>query len=81
MLKAWTVEQVYELCRRIRDATRERGRNDAWHFECKKDLYRIKWAAEQAISQCDPFEGEQEFIRSYEHKLLLETIKGDEQAR
>ena len=78
MLKAWTVEQVYELCRRIRDATREQGRNNVWHWECKKDLYRIKWATEQALSQCDTFEGEDDFIKSYQHKLLLETIKGKE---
>ena len=78
MLKAWTVEQVYELCRRIRDATSERGRNDAWHWECKKDLYRIKWAAEQAISQCKQFDNEDQFIKSYEHRQLLETIKGND---
>lgn len=78
MLKAWTVEQVYELCRRIRDATRDLNRNDAWHFECKKDLYRIKWAAEQALEQCEYFDKEEEFIKSYEHKRLLEAIKGNE---
>lgn len=76
MLKAWTVEQVYELCRRIRDATREPGRNNVWRWECKKDLYRIKWAAEQALTQCESFDGEDEFIKSYQNKLLLETIKG-----
>jgi len=78
MLKAWTVEQVYELCRRIRDATNERGRNNAWHWECKKDLYRIKWSAEQAIAQCEHFAEEEQFIRSYGHKQLLGIIKGNE---
>jgi hypothetical protein len=78
MLKAWTVEQVFELCRRIRDATREPSRNDAWHFECKKDLYRIKWAAEQALAQCEHFDGDDEFIKSYQHRMLLEAIKGNE---
>jgi hypothetical protein len=78
MLKAWTVEQVYELCRRIRDATSERGRNSAWHWECKKDLYRIKWSAEQAIAQCEQFPEEEQFIKSYEHKQLLGIIKGNE---
>jgi hypothetical protein len=78
MLKAWTVNQVYELCRRIRDATREQGRNDAWHFECKKDLYRIKWAAEQALGQCELFDDEEEFILSYQNHMLLEAIKGHE---
>jgi hypothetical protein len=78
VLKAWTVEQVYELCRRIRDATTENGRNSNWHWECKKDLYRIKWAAEQAIGQCHQFEDEDQFIKSYEHKKLLTIIKGSE---
>ena len=78
MLKAWTVEQVYELCRRIRGATRDLRHNHAWRLECKKDLYRIKWAAEQAISQCESFEGEEEFVKSYQYSMLLEVIKGHE---
>ena len=81
MLKAWTVEQVYELCRRIRDATHDPNRNAVWHFECKKDLYRIKWAAEQAIAQCDQFDNEEEFVKSYSNRMLLEAIKGNEQTR
>jgi len=78
MLKAWTVEQVYELCRRIRDATRDKGRNNNYRLECKKDLYRIKWAAEQALNSCETFDGEEEFIKSYKNKMLLEAIKGHE---
>lgn len=81
MIKEWTVEQVYELCRRIRDATRARHYNNHAQWLCKQDLYRIKWAAEQAISQCEQFELEQQFIKSHEHRQLLEVIKGDEQAR
>jgi hypothetical protein len=77
MLKEWTVEQVYELCRRIKDATRNRNRNAVWHLECKKDLYRIKWAAEQALEQCEQFAGEEEFIKSYRNKRLLDTIKAE----
>ena len=43
---------------------------------CKQDLYRIKWAAEQAIAQCERFEDEEQFIKSYEHRQLIEAIKG-----
>jgi hypothetical protein len=78
MLKAWTVEQVYELCRRIRDATYSNRYNKHAQWLCKQDLYRIKWAAEQAISQCAQFEDEEKFIKSYEHRQLLEAIKGDD---
>jgi hypothetical protein len=48
---------------------------------CKQDLYRIKWAAEQAIAQCEKFEGETEFIKSYEHNQLLEAIKSGDEKR
>jgi hypothetical protein len=75
MLKAWTVEQVYELCKRIRDATRSNHYNKHAQWLCKQDLYRIKWAAEQAIAQCEQFDEEESFIKSYEHHQLLETIK------
>ena len=76
MLKAWTVEQVYELCRRIRDATRSHRMNRHAQWLCKQDLYRIKWAAEQAIAQCERFEDEEQLIKSYEHRQLIEAIKG-----
>lgn len=81
MLKEWTVGQVYELCRRIRDATANNHYNKHAQWLCKQDLYRIKWAAEQAISQCESFEDEEQFIKSYEHNQLLEIIKGNDAPR
>ena len=78
MLKEWTVEQVYELCRRIRDATYSNRYNKHAQWLCKQDLYRIKWAAEQALAQCESFDEEEKFIKSYEHRQLLEAIKGDD---
>jgi hypothetical protein len=75
MLKEWTVEQVYELCRRIVGATKSKHYNAHAQWLCKQDLYRIKWSAEQAIAQCEQFDNEDEFVKSYEHHKLLETIK------
>ena len=80
MLKEWTVEQVYELCWRILGATRSKNYNKHAQWLCKQDLYRIKWAAEQALAQCDNFEDEAEFIKSYEHRRLLKAIEGDDRA-
>ena len=78
MIKEWTVGQVYELCRRIRDATRRHDYNTHAQWLCKQDLYRIKWAAEQGLAQCERFEEEDAYVKKYEHTLLLETIKGKE---
>lgn len=81
MLKEWTIGQVYELCRRIRDSTRRYDYNPHAQWLCKQDLYRIKWAAEQALAQCEKFDGEAEFIKSYEHNQLLEAIKSGDEKR
>lgn len=78
MIKEWTVGQVYELCRRIRDATRRHDYNTHAQWLCKQDLYRIKWAAEQALAQCETYKDEEQFIKSYEHRQLLGMIKGNE---
>lgn len=78
MLKAWSVKSVYELILRILDETRSHRLNRYAQWHCKQDLYRIKWAAEQAIAACEKFEEEDEFIKSYEHKQLLEAIKGND---
>jgi hypothetical protein len=78
VLKEWTIGQVYELCRRIRDASSRHDYNVHAQWHCKQDLYRIKWAAEQALAQCKKFELEEEFIKSYEHRQLIEAIKGDD---
>lgn len=80
MLKDWTVEQVYELCFRIVEATKSKHYNKHAQWLCKQDLYRIKWVAEQALAQCEAFDGEEDFIKSYEHKKLLKAIKGDDSA-
>lgn len=81
MLKAWSVSSVYELIMRIRDETRSWRLNAHAQWLCKQDLYRIKWAAEQAIAQCEKFENEEEFVKSYEHKQLLKAIQGGNEER
>lgn len=76
MLKEWTIGAVYELLIRIVGETRSHRHNKYAQWLCKQDLYRVKWAAEQAIAACEKFEGEDEFIKSYEHKKLLKAIQG-----
>lgn len=76
MLKEWTVGQAFELCQRIMLATKSHHYNTHAQWLCKQDLYRIKWAAEQALAECEKFEGEEEFIKSYEHHKLIKAIKG-----
>lgn len=81
MLKEWSVGAVYQLLIRIVGETNSHRHNQYAQWLCKQDLYRIKWAAEQAIAKCNKFDDEDVFIKSYEHKKLLEAIKGGNEER
>jgi hypothetical protein len=81
LLKAWSVSSVYELIIRIRDETFSHRLNTHAQWHCKQDLYRIKWAAEQALAQCEKFQNEDEFVKSYEHNKLIKAIQGGNEER
>lgn len=75
-MSALTMADAYSLIRRIKAEVNNPKRQLGYQWECKQDLYILKWACEQAIAQCDTYEGEEEYVKRYENKQLLQVIKG-----
>jgi hypothetical protein len=76
MLKEWSVNEVVLLVRRISKETKSPYRNTASQWECKKDLYHLLWAVEDALDSSTTFDQEADFLQSYEHHKTLAAIKG-----
>ena len=74
-----SVSEALKLIKRIKDEVNSHRRNIASQWDCKQDLYLIKWACEQAIEQCKTYKDEREYVKKYEHYRLIEKIKGTEQ--
>ena len=44
-------------------------------FGIKQDLYRIKWAAEEALKRCPTYHGEDEWLKEQEKKKVIRILK------
>jgi hypothetical protein len=46
-------------------------------FGIKQDLYRIKWAAEEALKRCPVYVGEEEWLKEQEKKKIIRILKDE----
>lgn len=71
----WSMRDMKQFIRRIVEETNSRRNNAHAQWLCKQDLYRLKWEIEQALADCNSYEGEEEFIKSHERKQFLKKIE------
>jgi hypothetical protein len=51
-------------------------RNDGFTtFEIKKDLHKLKWLIDEIMKDSPTFEGEDEFIKEHEQKVMWKILK------
>jgi hypothetical protein len=79
--KVWNFTDMFKFIRRIVQETDSKYNNVHAQWLCKQDLYKLKWAVDTALKDCKKFEGEDEWVKSQEHKQLLEAIKGGDEKR
>lgn len=75
--KVWNIDNIQA---QIEGAVREctSNYNDGFsQWEIKKDLYKIKWAVDEALSRCGKFSGEDEWLRDQSKERLLSILKDD----
>lgn len=75
MIKNWSVDQIISEIRKIQWAGND-PRSDGfttWHY--KKEMYHIKWALEEMMSNMSTYEGEKEFVRDHEKTLVWNALK------
>lgn len=73
--KVWSMQDMKQFIRRIVEETNSKRNNEHAQWLCKQDLYKLKWEIEQALADCHRYEGEEEFIKSYERKQFLKKIE------
>jgi hypothetical protein len=75
--KVWNIDNIQaQIAGAVRECTS--NYNDGFsQWEIKKDLYKIKWLAEEALAQCGKFSGEHEWIREQEKTKLIKILKDD----
>lgn len=51
-------------------------RTDSWiAFGIKQDLYKAKWAINEALKRCPVFVGEDEWLQEQEKQHIVEILK------
>jgi hypothetical protein len=41
----------------------------------KQDLYKIKWAVEEALAKCPPIADEDKFLEEHEKEVMMKVLK------
>lgn len=72
--KPKNLRDMIKFIHRISEEVNSNYNNAHAQWMSKQDLYRLKWEIEQALDQCNTFEGEEEFIKSHYNKELLRKI-------
>jgi len=71
---------VNDVLAKIRSMVRECNRtdiNDIVKAGIKQDLHVIKFMIEEALKACPEYPEEQEWLKHYEQKKLINILKGD----
>lgn len=72
--KVWSMNEMLQFIRRIKEETNSKRNNTHAQWLCKQDLYKLKWAIEDALLECDTYEDEEKFVKSYQNRNLLKKI-------
>ena len=74
MIKRWNTDKCLNDIYLMRlHATDPRATGyETWPI--KQDLYKIKWAVDQALKDCPEFAGENEFLKEHEKDLIWKAL-------
>ena len=74
MIKNWDIHEIKNEIDRIYLKESDPNMDGMSTFNCKKDLYRIKWYVEEALAKCHSYEGETEFVRKHEKIQMIKAL-------
>jgi hypothetical protein len=72
--------EIGDILRSIQKAVRcntDSGGEGGYAWGAKQDLYKIKWAAEEALKQCNIFEEEDQWLKEQEKKKIVKILSND----
>ena len=77
MIKNWNVDQIISEARKIQWAGNDPRMDGFVTWGCKQDLYRVKWAIEEMLSNMSKYAGEEEFLAEHEKELVWKALKNE----
>jgi hypothetical protein len=72
----YDAEKVYSQINYLKSTANSRYNDGFIQFGAKQDLYKLKWAIEEALSQCPAFGStEDDWVRNQEKEKLIKILK------
>jgi hypothetical protein len=75
MIIDWDIKEIKSEVDKIRFAANDPKMDGFTTWGAKKDLYKIYWYVEDALSQCSTYDGEDKFTKKRKHNKLIQIIK------
>ena len=74
MIKNWNSNQIISEIQKIYWAGTDPRMDGFSTWPCKQDMYRIKWAVDEMLSQMPTYSVEDEFLEQHNKELVWKTL-------
>ena len=78
MIKNWNTNQILAEINKIYWAGTDPRMDGFITWPCKQEMYRIKWAVDDMLSQMSTYAGEDEFLEEHEKELVWKALKNQQ---
>ena len=74
MIKRWNADQILVEIQKIYWAGTDQKMDGFSTWPCKQDMYRIKWAVDEMLSQMPTYSVEDEFLEQHNKELVWKAL-------
>jgi hypothetical protein len=74
MIKKWNTDDIIRQIQTMRWSATDMRMDGFVTWEIKKELYKIKWAADEALGKCSTYVDEEEFLEEHEKETMWNTL-------
>lgn len=74
MTKNWNTDDILRQIQTMRWKATDMRYDGYVTWGVKQDLYKIKWAVDEALSKCSEYAGEEEFLEQHQKEVMWDTL-------
>jgi hypothetical protein len=75
MIKSWNADQVISQCQKMHHGATDPYVTGWNNWPCKQDLYRVKFAVDEMLTNTSRFTGEEEWLKKQEQEKMWNRLK------
>lgn len=75
MIIRWNTDKIINDVHSMQYAATDMRMDGFVTWGVKQDLYKIKWAVDEALSKCSVYAGEEEFLEEHEKEQVIKVLK------